>query len=249
MALLGGLTALGAAPSRPRTDGDDRPVVERTGETLVPPQQAWRQAGFRLRLGIGRESIDAPERRPGPRTKGTTIVLKPGYRLDGRWLLETEFRYGVLVDNPQGLRWAATAGVAYRVAPGSWADALQLGIAAGYAGFNVTEERRYVTARFGRDGATVGRLQERRPCSAGGAATAMRASWIWEVSAAVATGPTIQYDRQWTTCTATRTRVVERPGGSTLAEVGPPRTLQETFVQRERWTSEIVTLLWEVAWR
>ncbi len=246
------IVALAIGGVAPSADAGPGEVIERTGEREQDPGQAWRLPGFRMRLAAGRELLTPASELTGPATEATAIVLRPGIRLDDRWLIEADFRYGVMLGAVQGLRWTATADLSYRVADGAWADGLVLGVGAGYAGFNVLRKRQFSTARFRANDvagelpvASARELEEARPCSAGGAAALIRAGWLWDVTPAFATGPTVQLDTQWTACEPHRPRVV---AGTTDPDA-TPRARIESFTEPETWRHDTMSVVWIVAWR
>lgn len=196
---------------------------------IESPEEAWIESGLRVGLGYAFDRVIGDGVSPGG--VHHSALLRLGARLDENWSLLGTFRYGVRFGPTGGLRFGGTIEPTWHVT-----DELSLAVGAGIGGFIIpatgapTPTPQIVaTYTVPSSGPLIG------ACQGAGLLALARAEYTFFVSQLFATGPSLQLDAQWTSCT-------QRLGRS------DPDTAEAIDLQ-QYWTSYGVSLAWIVWWR
>ena len=198
---------------------------------------AWRQAGFRLQLGVGYGMLRGIDGTPGD--KNIPLLMRVGVRLDEDWSLFGSFQFAIAVARKSGdlsgLRFAGTIDPTWHVT-----DHLDIAAGFGFGGLVEgtsgraepnAEQRASLVANYTFPSARTPMVA----CSGVGVAGLLRASYLWVLGPLSATGFALQTDGQWTACVENIGRV-------------EPDTAQ-SIVRRQWWSNAGGSLTWVISWR
>jgi hypothetical protein len=227
------VAVLAAAPARADT-GDDDEGAERFSLDTQTDEDAWRQPGFRLQLGVAVGDLAGLGGAPGGRLIGP--VLRVGLRLDESWSIIAGFEYlsAQKSGGLSGLRYAGTLEPTWHVSQN-----LSLAVGLGFGG--IVEG---TTGRADPDpkGSTLDNSytfpDASTPlpsCTGLGVTGLARGEWMWILGPRSSLGLALEVFGQWTGCQSSTGRV-------------EPDTA-EPIVRRQWWPSVGATLGLVIEWR
>lgn len=208
---------------------------ERGAEKLSVPirteAEAWRSSGFRMGIGYGADAIFGAGAAPNGVIHA--VLLRLGLRIDDRWSLFAGLRYGLLPGEAPGLSFSGTIEPTLHLT-----DAWSVSIGVGAAGFVLPTTGASTPVAAG-DLSASRTLPSAGPllgaCVGIGAQASVRAEYQLILSSALATGPALQLDLQWTACTESM--------GTQDPDTG------DAIELRQFWQHTGVTLGWLLWWR
>lgn len=218
----------------------ERRAIDRVSETLTSDNEAWKQFGFRIQVGLSFEQLRKTAT-PSPDGGGVGPSLHLGARLNERWSLLAGLRYSILKDQMTGVRFTATAEGMFHVVWG-----LSAGLGLGYGGMagGMRRAREIEYAQYFDDPAPIDisgaeapatRAQRFNRCEGSGVAVLGRVQYLMTVGDVFSTGPELRLEHQWTRCTDDNMRAWARDD------------LQKLPTQW--WSQRAFAYGWVLAWR
>lgn len=187
--------------------------AERESEYEMPAGEAWALPGFRVQLRFGRDSLTGAGD-GAPDASGWSFAVEPGIRLSESFSLAATLRYAALIDGFEGVRYSTSGEFAWHPFGGFF-----LGTGVGYAGL-------VGSSAFG-------------SCDGDGVMLLARTGWLIPVGELFATGPVVQLDQQWTSCSYEEEFFEEDEEWGNWTY----RTTERT------WSHRTLHFSWSLAWR
>jgi len=221
-----------AAPAR--ADAGDDDGIARVSLDTRSDEDAWRQPGFRLQLGVAAGDVAGLGGAPSGRLIGP--ILRVGLRLDDSWSIVAGFEYlsAQKGGGLSGLRYAGTLEPTWHVSSN-----LSVSVGLGFGG--IVEG---TTGRADPDpkGSTLDNSytfpDASTPlpsCSGLGVTGLARGEWMWLLGPRSSLGVAVEVFGQWTGCQSSTGRVEPDTG--------------EPIVRRQWWPSLGATLGLVIEWR
>lgn len=196
---------------------------------LEPPEETWRETGFRLGLGYAADAVFGGGGTPGGLHH--SAVLRLGVRLDPGWSLLGTLRYGARFGLNGGMRYSGTVEPTLHVF-----DATTISVGAGIGGLVIPATGALTPSPELVASLTLpGTKPLLGACSGAGVTGLVRLEHLFLTSQSFAHGPALQADVQWTPCTQRL--------GRTDPDTG------ESIELRQLWWSYGVSLGWLAWWR
>jgi len=238
--LTAAVVAFAALPARA-----DEPLA-RSSEELLPAAQAWASPGFRLSLSFGYELLVSLNVAPGARSVAPALQI--GWRISPDLSLAASLRYSAAHAGLGGLRASATIEPVWHVT-----DELELSAGAGYVA-SLLDNPVPATIPLGviEDAVRAGRdpdLPVFGECDGHGINALLRAAWLWRVGPLFSTGPMVQLDAQWVSCSDDDFVVRSYDDITNIDDPGLMFTDGPTVTMHQAWSHFTVSAAWVFAWR